>query len=699
MRLPLDPTALLASLARGRGRALLSAAVTLLLGCGTSSSPLLSDDASADSSSSASDAAPARDDAETATDSSVPRDAGLIDASPSDAAPDRASPDANAGLDASADAGCTPDDSADCAGKCGQLIGHCGSLVTCAGCAAGETCGGGDAGANVCGTGPCTPDCTGAPACGASDGCGGICSNGSCPSFGDDCVNGVCQCNPSFCEGCCGSGLCQTGTTDTACGSNGVACGACAAGTTCNVESQCSACGADGQPCCGGTSCGPYLSCGGGGDQGYCGCTPARPCDELPCGASDGCGHVCQTETCGSGLHCLSGACTCDSTSCTGCCSSGQCLAGNAASACGSTGTSCASCMLPTTCTTSFNVSSCTCPWTKETVSTGGAWISDGVMALDLAGNLQIVDIEQNADGTNGPLVHLQKVSGAWTKTTIAATAGIGGMGLAVDPTTGNLHLVYSGNHYVYASGAWTQPDSYCMPGDDCDEMAANLVIDPSGTLHVAYYTYTPTSATPVRYAKHTSAGWTFETVDAVGPSYDPFDDGISIGLLPGNVPAVAYQAATSANLASRGGANGANGTWTLEQIKTTGSQYASVSMAIDPSNGDVRVVFTNGAIYGYYGVKSAGVWTTTALTGTAGVLPGGPFAGPARIANYTAATNGAMELLTQLPSGAFTPDSVGGTDEGIDALLVQGSGTGGHVWLLAGGYLRENLYSRCALP
>ena len=70
-------------------------------------------------------------------------------------------------------------------------------------------------------------------------------------------------------------------------------------------------------------------------------------CSGKACGAPDGCGGVCQSGTCGSGLHCSAGSCVCDSSSCTGCCSGGQCYAGTDPAECGKGGTSCASCGSP----------------------------------------------------------------------------------------------------------------------------------------------------------------------------------------------------------------------------------------------------------------------------------------------------------------------------------------------------------------
>jgi hypothetical protein len=86
--------------------------------------------------------------------------------------------------------GCTRDDAADCAQKCGRRRGRCGQVLDCGGCANDQTCGGG--GPNVCGTGSCTPTCAGRR-CGESDNCAGLCSAETCGA-GLACVNGACVC-------------------------------------------------------------------------------------------------------------------------------------------------------------------------------------------------------------------------------------------------------------------------------------------------------------------------------------------------------------------------------------------------------------------------------------------------------------------------------------------------------------------------
>ena len=57
------------------------------------------------------------------------------------------------------------------------------------------------------------------------------------------------------------------------------------------------------------------------------------------------------TGACPSGERCCSGgSCVCDSTSCNGCCSAGQCNAGTQTSACGTGGNACTACMAGAAC-------------------------------------------------------------------------------------------------------------------------------------------------------------------------------------------------------------------------------------------------------------------------------------------------------------------------------------------------------------
>jgi alpha-tubulin suppressor-like RCC1 family protein len=165
--------------------------------------------------------------------------------------PAEAAPDGEAGPPA-----CVPDDGADCSGKCGQLKGRCGTIISCAGCPTGETCGGAGT-PNVCGQGSCVADCNG-KACGASDGCGGVCQSGACGT-GQRCVAGSCVCDATSCgSGCCGaSGVCNPGTAIDACGTGGALCASCAVPS--NGTATCSgACGiacAAGYTVCGGACC------------------------------------------------------------------------------------------------------------------------------------------------------------------------------------------------------------------------------------------------------------------------------------------------------------------------------------------------------------------------------------------------------------------------------------------------------------
>jgi hypothetical protein len=251
------------------------------------------------------------------------------------------STDATGGQDGSACAaicqGCCTEDGTCTGGADDQACGMNG--VVCADCTlTGQECTG-----SIC-AGPCISNCT--EACnGGSDGCGGTCSgntctgccdgqlvcrkgtaNGLCGTGGETCDNclatgltcvegdcicvadcaNACQgeddgcggtCPQHTCKGCCNeSGVCQSGTSSTACGSGGGAC------TDCTTSG---------------------LVCSGG----QCACIP--DCQGKCAGADDGCGNPCSKN------HC------------SGCCDDAlECQTGKNDTVCGNGGASCMDCTL-----------------------------------------------------------------------------------------------------------------------------------------------------------------------------------------------------------------------------------------------------------------------------------------------------------------------------------------------------------------
>ena len=111
-------------------------------------------------------------------------------------------------------------------------------------------------------------------------------------------------------------------------------------------------CGSNGQVCCtSGPACAAPLSCGGGGQAGVCGCTPSCGADAdggVACGASAGCGGICQgaSNTCPEGQRCVNGGiCICDPTSCPqGCCAGSKCVVNGGDPQCGTGGAACVDC-------------------------------------------------------------------------------------------------------------------------------------------------------------------------------------------------------------------------------------------------------------------------------------------------------------------------------------------------------------------
>jgi len=98
-------------------------------------------------------------------------------------------------------------------------------------------------------------------------------------------------CGPHNCAGCCTPGLvCGSGTSDTACGSNGAPCANCTAipSSTCS-SGKCTNCA----PTCAGKVCGASDGCGGACQPGSGCCDP--DCANKLCGEADGCGGTCST--------------------------------------------------------------------------------------------------------------------------------------------------------------------------------------------------------------------------------------------------------------------------------------------------------------------------------------------------------------------------------------------------------------------
>ena len=218
-----------------------------------------------------------------------------------------------------------------CANTCGSVTNNCQQAVDCGSCACTPAC-------DVCFTcqdGPNTPGTCVADAAQVGDACGNAgqvcqgdgscaCDAASCPSCKTCGGDGQC----AACADCCdGSGVCQDGDTNTACGSSGT-CAVCTGqeqcqGQTCVCMPDCAGrdCGANG---CDGScrSCTAPSTCGGGnpGVPGVCGCTPNT------CAAQGGaCGTI--PDGCGGTLDC--GSCVCSSSGVCGTsvvtCGSGNC--------------------------------------------------------------------------------------------------------------------------------------------------------------------------------------------------------------------------------------------------------------------------------------------------------------------------------------------------------------------------------------
>ena len=77
---------------------------------------------------------------------------------------------------------------------------------------------------------------------------------------------------------------------------------------------------------------------------------PAPPVTEAGTGTDSGAGSCVDDSLCPGGLHCVQGTCSCDPTSCPGCCNGGTCEPGTEQAVCGAGGVVCSVCGSGTTC-------------------------------------------------------------------------------------------------------------------------------------------------------------------------------------------------------------------------------------------------------------------------------------------------------------------------------------------------------------
>jgi len=206
--------------------------------------------------------------------------------------------------------------------ECGALPDGCGSVLSCGGCAEGETCGGD--GPNRCGSQPCTPQTCAklGASCGyVANGCGDVLDCSDCPS-GSTCSDSTHQCVSSADAGStggnggsAGNGAC---TPSEACSDGN----ACTKSDYCNAESK----------CVGGSS----VSC----DQ------PANEC-LIPGGECDSVTGKCSYSAKASGIACSDEGNPCTIDQCDGAgeckhvpkadgspCGSGTCTSGTCSAGC-----------------------------------------------------------------------------------------------------------------------------------------------------------------------------------------------------------------------------------------------------------------------------------------------------------------------------------------------------------------------------
>ncbi|MGQ0508607.1 MAG: hypothetical protein ACT4TC_25185 [Myxococcaceae bacterium] len=237
------------------------------------------------------------------------------------------------------------DDSACGAGqKCSGGRCVC-DAATCPGCCDGSQCR--DRSFTRCGIDgqTCSScDLNTADRCSADGAC--LCGNSPACGAGQRCSGGQCICDGKSCStGCCRGNVCfANGLNDSqSCGVGGVTCQSCTAPATCS-NGACSGCNVNNCPngCCLGEACvAPPLvnACGAGGQA-------CKSCDlqrANACGSDGNCRCGGQAQ-CAPGLHCVTGQCACDATSCAGCCLNGTCEPGNTPQACGNGAQQCGAC-------------------------------------------------------------------------------------------------------------------------------------------------------------------------------------------------------------------------------------------------------------------------------------------------------------------------------------------------------------------
>lgn len=152
------------------------------------------------------------------------------------------------------------------------------------------------------------------------------------------------------CKGCCNGETCELGDAGTACGKNGAACNTCAATDVCRNQA-CAGC--NGQNCNDGCCTGSECVRGSAFAAGSCG-TGGIACTACPAGTTDRCtAGMCKCgthERCGTGQRCEAGQCVCDATSCPlGCCDPNGVCQTRSPTKCGVGGAACGMCPGETT--------------------------------------------------------------------------------------------------------------------------------------------------------------------------------------------------------------------------------------------------------------------------------------------------------------------------------------------------------------
>lgn len=251
--------------------------------------------------------------------------------------------------------------------------------------------------------------------------------------------------------------------------------------------------------------------------------------------------------------------------------------------------------------------------WTTEPVAdtTDTTTQRDASIAVDSADHVHLHYSYDEHIGTAAYQynVYATNAAGTWTSTPVANPSDVNA-NIARD-STGAVHVSYldfSGlTHAVYGSGVWTTEVADAQAF--CD---ASLAVDSTDKIHLAYRA-SASSRDELRYASNASGAWSSHVVDAFDPS------GCD---LSGRRVAVAVDSAGAAHIAYAGAppaqglkyATNQGGSWTVAVLDQ--GHIGQVSAAAD-GNGKMHIVYVDSAGRLRHAHNTPGTWTIEDIAST----------------------------------------------------------------------------------